>query len=61
MSDGNRPQEEGRIRSIRGLNDDLYREFSAKARELGVSVGELMNVGDEQAAGLHGRGHERGA
>jgi len=44
MPDGNRPQEEGRIRSIRGLNDDLYREFSAKARELGVSVGELMNV-----------------
>jgi hypothetical protein len=45
MSDGNTPEGNGeRIRSIRGLDDELYRRFSDAARELNVTIGDLMNV-----------------
>ena len=37
-------EERRNIRSIRGLDEDLYRRFSSTAKEMGVTVGELMNV-----------------
>ena len=37
-------KERANVRSIRGLDEDLYRRFSSKAKEMGVTVGELMNV-----------------
>ena len=37
-------EERRNVRSIRGLDEDLYRRFSSTAKEMGVTVGELMNV-----------------
>ena len=32
-----------KVYTIRGLNEDLYESFSGKAKDLGITVGELMN------------------
>ena len=41
MSEGG---EERRVYSIRGLDRDLYERFTSLARELNMTVGELMNL-----------------
>ncbi len=37
-------EEKGRVYTIRGLDRDLYERFVKTAKELGVTVGDLMNM-----------------
>ncbi|MGC8566799.1 MAG: hypothetical protein ACP5I6_05130 [Caldisphaera sp.] len=39
----NQEKKQEKVYTIRGLNEDLYESFSKTAKELGTTVGELMN------------------
>jgi hypothetical protein len=41
---GQEKEEKGKVYTIRGLDPELYERFSRTAKELGVTVGDLMNM-----------------
>jgi len=42
--EGQEKEEKGKVYTIRGLDPELYERFSRTAKELGVTVGDLMNM-----------------